>query len=167
MSPADPAAVAGRWFEDFAVADEVRTPVRTVTAADVAAFAGLTGDHNPLHVDPEFAAAGPYGRPVAHGLLGLAVAVGLVEQTRVHEGTTLAMLELLSWSFRRPLPVGGQVSAVMTVAGTYPSTRDPGRGVLVRHVALLSGTGEVLQEGVMTLLVRRRAPQLCRLDARC
>lgn len=146
----------GLWFEELTPGTVVDTASRVVTAADVAGFAALTGDHNPLHLDDAFAAAGPFGRRIAHGFLGLAVAVGLVEQTGVHTGTTLAMLSVQQWTFRRPLVVGATVSARMTVAASYGSTTRRAQGTVVRHVALLGEDGQVLQEGLITLSVRRR-----------
>src|SRR5207249_9745743 len=64
-------------FHDLAPGDAWESPGRTVTEADVVAFAGLSGDFNPIHVDHEAARRGPFGRPLAHGLLGLAMASGL------------------------------------------------------------------------------------------
>ena len=63
-------------FDDLVVGDEWESPRRTVTETDVVLFAGLSGDFNPLHVDHSSAQSNPFGRPVAHGLLGLAIATG-------------------------------------------------------------------------------------------
>jgi acyl dehydratase len=51
---------------------------RTITDEDIATFATLSGDHNPLHTDEEFARNGPFGARIAHGALTLAVATGLI-----------------------------------------------------------------------------------------
>src|SRR5438270_5419201 len=64
-------------FDELAAGDEWESPARTVTEADVVHFAALTGDFNPIHVDRESAAQTPFGRPIAHGLLGLSFAAGL------------------------------------------------------------------------------------------
>ena len=49
------------------------TPVtHHVTESQIARYADAAGDHNPLHLDAEFAASTPYGRPIAHGMLVLA-----------------------------------------------------------------------------------------------
>jgi acyl dehydratase len=146
----------GRYLEDFAAAQPIDSRSRRVTAEDVGAFAALTGDHNPLHTDEALARAGGFPGVIAHGLLGQALAVGLIEETGVHDGTTLAMLEINDWMFRRPVLVGQVVRARMTVTATRPSARDPGRGVLIRHLALLDEEGEILQDGLITLLVRTR-----------
>ena len=45
---------------------------RTVTQQQIEAYAGASGDHNPVHVDPAFAAGTPFGGTIAHGMLVLA-----------------------------------------------------------------------------------------------
>jgi len=53
---------------------------RSFSQADFDRFARLSGDNNPIHVDPVFAARMPFGRTVAHGLLLCSVLRGLIEQ---------------------------------------------------------------------------------------
>ena len=65
------------YLEDFAVGQETKTPARIVTESDVAAFAGLSGDYNPVHTDAEFSVKTPFGERIAHGALGLAIVTGL------------------------------------------------------------------------------------------
>lgn len=48
-------SIRGKFFEDWKVGDEIETGARTVTETDIVLFAGLSGDHNPLHTDEEFA----------------------------------------------------------------------------------------------------------------
>ena len=71
---------SGRVFEDFEVGKTYRTPRRTVTQSDIVNFASLSGDFNAPHVDWEFCKEQPYGEPIAHGLLVLAIAGGLMCQ---------------------------------------------------------------------------------------
>ena len=42
----------GRYFEEFAIGDKVTSQGRTITEADIVAFAGLSGDYNPVHITP-------------------------------------------------------------------------------------------------------------------
>jgi len=57
------------------------TPVvrrRALTQGDFDRFAALSGDDNPIHVDPDYAAASRFGRPVAHGMLLYSVICGVL-----------------------------------------------------------------------------------------
>jgi acyl dehydratase len=67
-------------LDELVVGDEWVSPRRTVTETDVVVFAGLSGDFNPLHMDHSSQQGNAFGRPVAHGLLGLAIATGLMSQ---------------------------------------------------------------------------------------
>ena len=66
-----------QYFEDIEVGQEYVSPGRTVTEADIVAFAGLSGDYNVLHTDAEFMWTSIFGERIAHGLLGLAIQSGL------------------------------------------------------------------------------------------
>ncbi len=144
----------GLWFEDFEIGAEATTAARTLTREDVAAFAELSGDRNPLHLDEEYAARGPFGRPVAHGLLGLALASGLMDQSGLTAGTLVAFLGL-EWSFRRPVVPGESVRVRMRVAQKR-ATRDPAHGLVRLQLSLLNDRDETAQEGSFTVLVRTR-----------
>ncbi|MPY85837.1 MAG: dehydratase, partial [Actinophytocola sp.] len=80
----------GRYYDDLSVGDTFTTPARTITEYDVAAFAGLSGDYNPVHTDREFATATSFGQPIAHGVLGITVATGLIARTGLFDGTAVA-----------------------------------------------------------------------------
>ena len=71
-------------------------------------FAQLSGDFNQIHTDAEYAASGNFGERVAHGLLVVSVAVGLIVQTGLMEGTVLAFREL-EWKFSRPVLIGDTI----------------------------------------------------------
>ena len=65
------------WFDEFELGDRFRTEARSISQSDVTAFAELTGDLNPLHLDEEFAQATRFGEPIVHGMLTLSVTGGL------------------------------------------------------------------------------------------
>lgn len=143
-------------FLDLSVGDEWTSPGRTITEADVTAFAGLSGDFNPLHVDHEFARQGPFRRPVAHGLLGLAVSTGLTSHApRVD---TLAFLGIRDWQFVQPIAFGDTIHVRTRVVALEPKARGR-RGVVTWHRQLLNQRGEVVQEGTTQTLVRSHLPE--------
>lgn len=144
----------GRYFEEFSVGDTFTSPARTVTEADVVTFAGLSGDYNPLHTDEEFAKTTPFGRRIAHGVLGLSITTGLMARLGLFDGTAVAFLGL-DWRFTKPIFIGDTIHFEMEVLEKR-ETRHPDRGVLVRGVKLLNQRGEVVQEGTMTIMVRRK-----------
>lgn len=84
----------GMTFDQFEVGREFDTMSRTVTEADVSAFAGLSGDFNPLHTDEEFMKNSPFGGRIAHGMLCASMGTGLANQLGIFEGTTIAVLQI-------------------------------------------------------------------------
>ena len=81
----------GRYYEELEVGQTFVTEKRTISNADILAFAELSGDHNKLHVDEEYARTTPFKTRIAHGPLGFAVATGLSYSTGLLDGTTLAL----------------------------------------------------------------------------
>ena len=94
-------APRGRHFEEFTVGEAFTTAARTVTEGAVDAFAGLSGDFNPLHTDEESARQSQMKGRIAHGMLVLAVASGQANQLGIFEGPTLALLGMdkLRWTW--------------------------------------------------------------------
>ena len=137
-------------FEQFEVGAEWTSAARVVEAVDVVAFADLTGDHNPVHLDPAFARTTPFRRPIAHGLLGLAVAGGLTAQATPVR--TAAFLGLREWHFRAPVFPGDAVRATERVLEKELQGRGR-RGQVVWAVTLVNQDGRVVQEGVTVTLV--------------
>jgi acyl dehydratase len=142
------------WFEDFEVGGTYETDAREVTQEDIEAFAAVSGDRNPLHLDEDYAAGTPFGGRIAHGVLGLAVATGLLNQLGLTRGTLVALLGV-RWNFRAPVRPGDVLRATLRVAETTPS-RKGGRGVVRLAAALVNQRGETVQEGELTMMVRAR-----------
>jgi acyl dehydratase len=143
-------------LDDLAPDDEWESPGRTVTEADVAAFAGVSGDFNPLHVDHEFARTTPFRGPVAHGLLGLAIASGLASHApRVR---TLAFLGIENWTFHQPIAPGDTLRVVSRVVSIEPRSRGR-RGVVTWHRRIINQRGVTVQEGITRTLVQGRGAE--------
>ena len=121
----------------------------------MAAYAGLSGDYNPLHTDAEFAAKTPFKQRIAHGMLGMSVMTGLASRTGMLDGSALAFLGIEEWKFQKPIFLGDTIHVRMTVADIRPSSR-PGSGVLKRLVEIVNQRGEVTQSGRLVTLIRAR-----------
>lgn len=143
------------FLEEFKAGDVMESPARTITESDVMAFAGLSGDYNPIHTDAEFAATTPFGQRIAHGLLGLSILSGLGSRSGALDGTALAFLGIEEWKFSKPILFGDTVRVRATVLEARNASR-PGTGVLKRRMELLNQRGEVAQSGVFVTLVRAR-----------
>jgi acyl dehydratase len=141
-------------FEEFVEGREFVTAEREVTEADVRAFAGLSGDRNPIHLDPAAAVQAGFDGPVAHGVLGLAVATGLANQLELTRGTLVALVGV-TWRFRGPIRYGDRVRLHLRVA-LRRATGNPARGLVTLAAELRNQQGVVVQEGDFVELITRR-----------
>src|SRR5205823_12295140 len=97
-----------------------------VTQEQVNLFADATGDHQWIHVDIDRAKAGPFGGPIAHGYLTLALAPTLLHEILSVTGIAMSInYGLNKLRFPSPVPVGAKVRAGATLAGL----EDVARGV--------------------------------------
>jgi len=143
----------GLTYEQWEDGREYETSARTVTEADVAAFAGLSGDFNPLHTDEVFARETPFRTRIAHGMLTAAVATGLVNAQGWFEGTTLALLEQ-TFKYKGPVKFGDTVHCVLKVA-EKKETSKPDRGVVAYDVNVVNQEGKAVLESRWTCMMRR------------
>jgi acyl dehydratase len=147
-----PSYVRGLWFEEFEIDQSVISPGRTITEADVVSFAGLSGDYNQIHTDAEFTKTSPYGQRVAHGLLGLSIASGLVTQTGVLEGTIIAFREIDKWKFSKPVFIGDTIHVELIVKDKKAMPR-LGGGTVIIQVNVVNQHGEVVMKGFWSALM--------------
>jgi acyl dehydratase len=148
--------VLGLWFEDF-IADEQRlSPGRTITESDLMSFAGLTGDYSQVHTDEEFCKKTEFGTRIAHGLLGLSIAQGLVSRTNYTQGTGVASLAWTNWTFKRPIFIGDTLRVRWRLLSKRESKSKPGMGVITEFVELVNHKGEMVQHGEHITMVRKR-----------
>ena len=145
----------GLYFEEFVLDRPVTTRGRTVGEGDITTFAGLSGDFNPLHVDEEFCAGTQFGGRIAHGPLTLSMAIGLMSQQNMIDGTAMALLNL-NWDFSGPVKIGDTIHAVVTPVARK-ATSKPDRGVVTLRFEVVNQRRETVQIGSATLLMRRKA----------
>jgi acyl dehydratase len=146
----------GLYFDDYVPGTVYRTVGRTVTEADIGLYAGLSGDHNQLHTNDVWVRENTtFPGRIAHGPLGLAIAMGLGASLGLSEGTTVAFMEIESWKFTGPILIGDTISVEVVIAEKRETSK-PDRGVLKRDMRVINQRDEVVQEGRVVTLVKRR-----------
>lgn len=141
------AASAAQLATDFAaiqVGDEARL-TKTIRAEDVEAFARLSGDHNPLHTNAEFARRTSFQRPVAHGML-VASYVSTLIGTQLPGPGALWAQQNFRW--RAPVFVGDEVALTLRVTHKSAGTR-----TLNIVVNAVNQHGHTVLEGEGTVMV--------------
>ncbi len=124
---------------------------KTITTEDIRAFAALSGDYNPLHVDAEFARATRFQKPVAHGML-LASLVSTLVGMEVPGPGALWMRQSFVW----PAPVFAGDTVELTLRVTHVSA---GSNTLTIEVNAVNQAGKTVMQGegaVMMLEQRER-----------
>jgi 3-hydroxybutyryl-CoA dehydratase len=137
----------GYFFEDLELGMEASF-AKAVSVADVASFAEVTGDRNPVHLDPAYAAKTIFKEPIAHGMLtaGYISAVFGIELPgpgAIYVSQTL--------NFRAPVRIGDRVIAKVKVVELYPAKRR------ARFECTCTVDDKVVLEGEAVLMVPARA----------
>lgn len=141
-----------QYFEDFFVGQKMVTEKRTLSENDIMEFARLTGDDNRIHTDPEFSKTTPFGQQIAHGLLGMSIALGLTWQTGLMDGTILAFREVKEWKFVKPVFIGDTIYTELETKETKALPRIGGGSVLVA-AEVKNQNDEVCHRGTWSVLM--------------
>lgn len=143
-------------YEDLHEGLRFRSPGRTITDADLVGFSGLTGDFSELHTSDVYAGSSQFGRRVAHGMLGLAYAHGLMwARTGELRETAVAFLGISDWRFVGPIFVGDTIFVNYTLASLRDSKSRPTQAIATFEVELVKQDGSVVQKGHKALLVSK------------
>ena len=108
--------LVGCRIDDLAVGMTARY-ARTVTEADIVLFAGVSGDHNPVHMNEVYAAGTMFKGRIAHGFLSASL-ISTTIGTRLPGPGSIYLSQNLR--FKAPVRVGDTVEARVTVTGVYP-----------------------------------------------
>lgn len=136
----------GYYFEDLAVGQSASF-AKTVTEADIVAFAGISGDFNPVHVNEEFAKTSLFKGRIAHGMLSAAF-ISTVFGTRLPGPGCIYVAQTLK--FKAPVRIGDTVTARVELTTLVPERR------LATFTTIASVGETVVLEGEATLKVDRR-----------
>ncbi|HEY1750087.1 MAG TPA: MaoC family dehydratase [Caulobacteraceae bacterium] len=136
----------GAYLEDLEIGQSAQSE-RTVTAADIDAFAQVTGDDNPIHLDEAYAAATAFKGRIAHGMLSAGY-ISAVLGTQLPGPGAIYVSQTLS--FRRPVRIGDAVTARARVTAI-----DAGRG-RVTFATECVVAGKTVVDGEALVIVPRR-----------
>lgn len=139
--------MSGRFLEDLVVGESAEHR-RVVTAADIDAFAAVTGDDNPVHLDEAYAATTSFGGRIAHGMLSAGY-ISAVLGTQLPGPGAIYVSQTLN--FRRPVRIGDEVTAQVTVAAI-----DERRGRVTFSTACIVA-GKTVVEGEAVVIAPKRA----------
>jgi 3-hydroxybutyryl-CoA dehydratase len=133
-------------FEDLEVGMEASF-AKTVSEADIVAFAEVTGDKNPVHLDAAYAAKTIFKEPIAHGMLTAGYISAVFGMELPGPGAIYVSQTL---NFRGPVKVGDRVVAKVRVVELYPAKRR------ARFESICSVDGKAVLEGEAVLMVPAR-----------
>lgn len=137
--------IENRTFDEIAVGDSASLS-HTIVQQDIDLFAVISGDVNPAHMDPAYAATDMFHKVIAHGMLGAGLISSVLGTKLPGPGTIYLSQEL---KFVRPVGIGDTITAALTV-----TERDPDRKDLVLDCVVTNQAGEKVIGGT----ARVRAP---------
>jgi acyl dehydratase len=130
----------------FKVGDSAEI-TKTIEQADIDAFADVTGDHNPVHVDEEFAKTTRFGKRIAHGMLTASLISAVLANKLPGEGSVYLGQTL---QFVAPVFPGDEITARVTVKEIRED-----KPILRLETVCVNQRGEVVIRGEATVLVHR------------
>ncbi|MFC7365029.1 MULTISPECIES: MaoC/PaaZ C-terminal domain-containing protein [Bhargavaea] len=139
-----------KYYEEVEVGEEWVSGGRTITEADIVNFAGVSGDFYPLHLDREYAKNTPFGEPIAHGMLVLSIATGLMNFT---PGVIAAFYGMDHIRFVRPTLIGDTIKVRMKAAEKME--RKNGTGVIAYKTEIVNQHGDAVIAGKLRLLLNQ------------
>jgi 3-hydroxybutyryl-CoA dehydratase len=118
---------------------------KTITDRDIQAFADVTGDHNPLHLDDEYAAKTRFGRRIAHGMLSASLISAVLANELPGAGSVYLSQTL---KFVKPVFPGDTVTARVTVTGVRED-----KPIITLETVCVNQRNELVLKGEATVLV--------------
>ncbi|HLM25056.1 MAG TPA: MaoC family dehydratase [Pyrinomonadaceae bacterium] len=131
----------------FSVGDSAEI-TKTIEQADIDAFAGVTGDHNPVHVDEEFAKTTRFGRRIAHGMLTASLISSVLANKLPGEGSVYLGQTL---QFIAPVFPGDEITARVTVKEIRED-----KPILKLETICINQRNEIVIRGEATILIHRK-----------
>lgn len=111
---------------------------------EVSHFADISGDHNPIHLDPEFAATSIFGQCIVHGMLVASLFSGLIGEQLPGKGSIYLGQNL---AFKAPVPVGESVTASVEIIKLRED-----KPIVTLRTLCVDSKGKVVIEGEAVVL---------------
>ncbi|SFG63041.1 Acyl dehydratase [Desulfotomaculum arcticum] len=127
-----------KYFDELNIGERWVSRGRTITEADLVLFSAFSGDWYPLHTDKEWAAQTSFGQRIAHGMLVLSVAMGLLDMV---PGPIVAFYGIERVRFIGPTYIGDTLYAEVEVTGK--EEKDAERGVAGFKIKVISKANEI------------------------
>ena len=142
--------VFSKDFDALSEGEHFVTRGRTIGEADITSFATLSGDTHPQHTDAEWAASSRFGERIAHGLLVLSYAAGLMpfDPERI-----VALRRVGDAVFKQPVRIGDTIHVEGEVV--EKTEIDPGHGLVATRWRVLNQHGKVVARASVDLVWRR------------
>ena len=125
------------------IGDQAST-AKTISESDVYLFAGITGDHNPAHVNEVYASQTRFGRRIAHGILSAGLISAVLAMKLPGPGTIYLGQEL---KFVRPVYFGDTITATCTVSELLPE-----KNIARLETVCTNQDGAVVIKGTATVM---------------
>ena len=136
----------GLRLEDLSLGQSAEIS-HTVTDADIRAFAAVSGDNNPVHLDEDYAAATPFKTRIAHGMLSAGY-ISAVLGTRLPGPGAIYISQTMN--FKRPVRIGDEVTTKVAVAAIDSEK------ARVTLATVCEVAGKVVVEGEAVVMVPRK-----------
>jgi 3-hydroxybutyryl-CoA dehydratase len=142
-------------FERLELGARFATRGRTITETDLVSFAALTGDWHPQHADATWAAQSRFGERIAHGMLIVSYAVGLLafDPERV-----VALRRIADVVFKRPLRIGETITVEGRLAEL--AVLDDQVGLVGCALSILNQDGALVCRARLDVIWRREQPAI-------
>jgi acyl dehydratase len=140
-----------RYFDDVNIGEKITSHGRTITESDIVEFAKLSGDWFSLHTDVEYAKDSMFGTRIAHGLLVLSVASGLIPPRAPY---TIAFYGMDRIRFINPSRIGDTLRVEIEVI--EKEERNDQSGIVTYRQTIKNQRDEDVAAGIMKVLMSRQ-----------
>jgi acyl dehydratase len=143
-----------KYFDQLTLGDVFAgTRGRTVTETDIALFSAVSGDWNPIHNDAAFAAEGPFGTRIAHGLLLVAMMTGMAP---ISGRAVVALYGFDRVRFTNPVALGDTITYMSRIAALQP--KGDRRGIADVDFEICNQRKQVCVAGTIKILLNTTPP---------